>query len=265
LRGNIVGLPTGLPVNHVIRFPINPADCPTCYLTPGVWDPNFCSGLTITRLPGLLFWLTDDYGNRFNESSRDEDQSMFNFIPSGNHLYFLNIGYEPDTELESGSGVNFNLSSSFCADVPRLNFPLGGASEPLSPQTLFPLSSTFTPTVLTPGKYDITKTPTLTQTCTPKPQSTTPVPITCSSIKTYDSCKAEGCYWWSNNTCNAEPEPAPSCSIYDNGLDCTNAKCFWWGAGCFDFPDPCSSNADENSCIEAKCSWDPKNSTCNTP
>jgi Zn-dependent metalloprotease len=265
LRGNMIGLPTGLPITNIIRFPLNPPECPTCHITQGVWDPKFCSGLVIDRLPGLLYWLSDDFGNRINESSRDETQSVFNFVPLSDHQYFLNIGYKPDTELEPGTGVSFKMFDSLCAGMPRLNFPLAGATEPPSIQALFPLAPTDTPTFFVPGIYDITGTPTLTQTCTPKPQSTTAVPPPCASYKMDIACKNGGCYWWSNNTCNANPEPPPGCSVYDNGLDCTNAKCFWWGAGCHDTSDPCSSNADEKSCFDAKCTWDPKNNTCNTP
>ena len=269
LRGNMIGLPTGLPVTKIIRFPLNPPECPTCHITPGIWDPKFCSGLVIDRLPGLLYWLSDDSGTRINESSRDETQSVFNFVPFSDHLYFLNIGYKPDAEFEPGTGVSFKMYDSLCAGIPRLNFPLAGATEPPSVQALFPLTPTDTPTFLTPGIYDITKTPPITPTCTPKPQSTTAVPAACSSYKTYDSCKIGGCIWWPNNTCNEKPIPA--CSSFTTYGECSLFNCFWWmdntchvDAEPIPTTDPCSSNADETSCVKAGCSWDKNKNTCHT-
>jgi hypothetical protein len=42
-------------------------------------------------------------------------------------------------------------------------------------------------------------------------------------------CKSAGCYWWSNSTCQANPEPPPTpdCSAYNTQATCENAQCTW--------------------------------------
>lgn len=105
---------------------------------------------------------------------------------------------------------------------------------------------------------------------TPPPQQgITPTPssgqLQCWQITEPNSCGNHGCYWWwSNNTCNSNPEPPPvTCSDITDQGKCTSNGCYWWSNNtCNDTKEPvidCTSYNDQTSCEKAGiCKWDGK-------
>jgi hypothetical protein len=214
-----------------------------------------CMGLALQNVPGLQYWVSDDFGRRINPTSQDETQAAFDFEPLGGHQYFLNVAYMPGITLPGGREIGITLYTSQCGSLFPLNQLHPDVLEPPAFYVMPLQGPTLTPSPT--SRLIISLTPSL-----------TPIPASCSSHPDYSACKSAGCsWWWSDNACHSDPEPPPMCSTYTDNLSCEGAGCSWWmNSTCHEEIDPCLAyNNDQSACEKAACSWDSKDNSCHTP
>lgn len=124
-------------------------------------------------------------------------------------------------------GRDSTLPSDASLSAPSPIEDLDSPYETRTPTTTCTLTST--PLAIVDKTHPPTVTPAIFTLPTDSPPPK-PTVISCGDYSDNpDKCKIVGCYWWSNNSCNADPEPPapPACSSYTKQESCEQAKCFW--------------------------------------
>jgi hypothetical protein len=156
--------------------------------------------------------------------------------------------YAADYVLSSFTDVDFSAlhggdgSVSFYAFA----FDIGSARVALTRPVALRLRHCIaaTATLLPTLALTSTSTFTFTPTRTPRPTVLLPThtplpppPLTCSDFNNVpDKCKLSGCYYWTDGTCSASPQPTapPSCSNFGDQKSCEAAGyCKWDGKSCY--------------------------------